>query len=36
MAKYFQWKTEKMHPYEFESAGQLLEDFWTAVEEILQ
>ena len=27
-------KREKILPYEFESAGQLLEDFWKAVEEI--
>ena len=29
-------KIEKAHPYEFESAGQLLEDFWAAVEEVLK
>ena len=29
-------KIEKAHPYEFESASQLLEDFWTAVEEVLK
>jgi hypothetical protein len=28
-------KTEKAYRYEFESASQLLEDFWAAVEEIL-
>jgi len=27
---------EKIVPYEYESAGQLLEDFWTAVEHILK
>jgi hypothetical protein len=29
-------KMNKVTPYEFESAGQLLEDFWVAVEEILK
>jgi len=29
-------KIDKAHPYEFESAGQLLEDFWAAVEEVLK
>ena len=29
-------KTEKVHPYEFESASRLLEDFWKDVEEILK
>ena len=27
---------QKIVPYEYESAGQLLEDFWTAVEETLR
>jgi len=27
---------EKINPYEFESAGQLLEDFWNEVERITQ
>lgn len=26
---------EKIAPYEYESAGQLLEDFWTAVEQVI-
>jgi hypothetical protein len=26
----------KVTPYEFESASQLLEDFWVAVDEILK
>ena len=26
----------KVHPYEFESASQLMEDFWEEVEEILK
>lgn len=25
-------KIEKTHPYEFETVGRLLEDFWVAVE----
>jgi len=29
-------KMEKVHPYEFESASQLLEDFWEDVEKILK
>ncbi|NIA10789.1 MAG: hypothetical protein GWP10_13945 [Nitrospiraceae bacterium] len=29
-------KMEKVHPYEFESASQLMEDFWEEVEEILK
>ena len=29
-------KMEKVHPYEFESASQLIEDFWEDVEEILK
>ena len=29
-------KTDKVYPYEFESASQLIEDFWKAVEEILK
>lgn len=29
-------KIEKTHPYEFETTGQLLEDFWVAVEAILE
>ena len=29
-------KAENVYPYEFESASQLLEDFWKAVEEILK
>ncbi len=29
-------KMEKVHPYEFESASQLIEDFWKDVEEILK
>lgn len=29
-------KTEKVYNYEFESASQLLEDFWDAVEQILE
>ena len=29
-------KMEKIHNYEFESAGQLIEDFWKAVEEVLK
>ena len=29
-------KIEKVYPYEFESAGQILEDFWAAVEEVLK
>jgi len=29
-------KMNKVTPYEFESAGQLLEDFWAAVDEILK
>jgi hypothetical protein len=29
-------KIEKIHPYEFESASQLIEDFWEDVEEILK
>ena len=28
-------KREKIDPYEFDDAGQLLEDFWTDVESIL-
>jgi len=28
--------TKKVHNYEFESASQLIEDFWKAVEEILK
>lgn len=27
---------EAISPYEFESAGQLLEDFWQAVEKIIR
>jgi hypothetical protein len=29
-------KMNKVTPYEFESASQLLEDFWLAVDEILK
>lgn len=29
-------KREKVLPYEYESASQLLEDFWTAVDEIIK
>ncbi len=29
-------KQEQVNDYEFESAGQLLEDFWTAVDELLK
>ncbi len=29
-------KTDKVYAYEFESASQLIEDFWKAVEEILK
>jgi len=29
-------KVERVFPYEFESAGQLLEDFWLAVDEVLE
>lgn len=29
-------KMEKVHPYEFESASRLIEDFWENVEEILK
>ncbi len=29
-------KMEKLYNYEFESASQLIEDFWRAVEEILK
>jgi hypothetical protein len=29
-------KTEKTCPYEFESASQLLDDFWVAIEEIIK
>jgi hypothetical protein len=29
-------KMEKIHNYEFESASQLIEDFWKAVEEVLK
>lgn len=29
-------KIDKVYPYEFESASQLIEDFWKAVEEILK
>jgi len=29
-------KINKVSPYEFESASQLLEDFWAAVDEILK
>ena len=29
-------KMEKVHPYEFESASQLIENFWKEVEEILK
>ncbi len=29
-------KMEKVRPYEFESASQLIEDFWKNVEEILK
>ena len=29
-------KMEKLYPYEFESASQLIEDFWKAVDEILK
>ena len=29
-------KTEKVYNYEFESASQLLEDFWDAVDQILE
>jgi len=30
-----QHKLHKIYPYEFDSAGQLLEDFWNAVEQII-
>jgi hypothetical protein len=29
-------KLEKIYIYEFESASQLIEDFWEAVEELLK
>jgi hypothetical protein len=29
-------KMEKLYPYEFESASQLIEDFWKAVDEMLK
>ena len=29
-------KREKVSPYEYESASQLLEDFWAAVEHIIE
>lgn len=29
-------EVDKAYPYEFESASQLLEDFWVAVDEILK
>jgi hypothetical protein len=29
-------KKEKIYSYEYESAGQLLEDFWAAVEEMVK
>jgi len=29
-------KTEKIYPYKFESASQLIEDFWNNVEEIIK
>lgn len=29
-------RVEKTHTYEFESASQLLEDFWAAVEDVLK
>jgi hypothetical protein len=29
-------KMEKVYPYEFESSSQLLENFWKAVEKILE
>jgi len=39
-ARKFTWdhehKMEKIHNYEFESASQLIEDFWKAVEEVLK
>ena len=36
----FNWdhehKRQKIYPYEYESASQLLEDFWAAVEEMIK
>jgi hypothetical protein len=29
-------KRQKIYPYEYESASQLLEDFWAAVEEMIK